>query len=66
MDIFNQHAEKRGAKYSVGYTLRERNPCVIVDRDSVVCEVSKHTTNAEQRVMQIAIALELAYPEGAA
>lgn len=61
---YGRHCRKHKLKYSVGYTIGEKsNPCVLVNGDSVFCEVDAYTTGAEKKVVHIAMALN-AWDEG--
>lgn len=61
---YGRYCSKHRLKYSVGYTIGEKcNPCVLVNGDSVFCEVDAYTTRAEEKVVHIAMALN-AWDEG--
>ena len=58
IEDYGRYCSKYKLKYSVGYTIGEKsNPCVLVNGDSVFCEVDAYTTRAEEKVVYIAMAL---------
>lgn len=58
LEDYALYAHVHHLPFTVGYTFGERkNPCVLVDGDSVYCEVDRHDSRAKQKVVAIAKAM---------